>query len=50
MGWVVNAISQPLYVLEGDPVPIVQEAGQALGLVWMCRKNLSPTAVYNSDS
>jgi hypothetical protein len=25
-----------------DPVPIVQEAGWAPGLVWACAKNLTP--------
>jgi len=29
MGWVVNATAWPLYSLEGEPVPIVQEAGWA---------------------
>jgi len=34
---------QPLYSQEGDPVPIIQEAGWALGLVWMGLENLAPT-------
>ena len=29
MGWVVHVRPQPLYPLERDPVPIVQEAGWA---------------------
>jgi hypothetical protein len=28
-----------------DPVPIVQEAGWAQGLVWTCEKNLTPTGI-----
>jgi hypothetical protein len=34
--WVVNAMPRPLYPWEGDPVPIVQEAGWAPWLSgWM---------------
>jgi len=36
---------QPLYSQEGDPVPIIQEAGWALGLVWMGLENLAPMEV-----
>jgi len=28
-GWVVNAMPLPLYPLERDPAPIIQESGQA---------------------
>jgi hypothetical protein len=30
---------------EGDPVPIVQEAGWAPGLVWRVVENLTPTGI-----
>jgi hypothetical protein len=40
-GWVVNVTPRPLYPLERDPVPIVQEAGWAGGPVWMCTE-ISP--------
>jgi hypothetical protein len=29
-----------------DPVPIVQEAGWAPGLIWTCAKNLAPTGIH----
>jgi hypothetical protein len=32
-----------------DPVPIVQEAGWASGLVWTCAKNLAPTGIRSPD-
>jgi len=34
-GWLVSTMPQPLYSQEGDPVQIIQEAGWALGLVWI---------------
>jgi hypothetical protein len=40
-GWVVSTTPWPLYHQE-DLVPIVQEAGWALGLVLMGKKNLAP--------
>lgn len=43
--WTVNTISQTLFPLERDHVPIVQEAGWALEPVWTGRKNLASTAV-----
>jgi hypothetical protein len=39
----------PFYPLERDPVPIVQEAGRAPGLVWMGVENLAPTGVRSPD-
>jgi len=42
-GWVVITLPQPLYPWEGDPVPIVQEAGWASGLVWISVENLAST-------
>jgi hypothetical protein len=32
-----------------DPVPIVQEAGWAPGLVWTCAKNLAPTGIRSPN-
>ena len=32
-----------------DPVPIVQEAGQAPGPVWMGAENLAPTGIRSPD-
>jgi hypothetical protein len=37
----VNSTPRPLYLREGDPVPIVQEAGWAPGPVWKVLK-ISP--------
>jgi hypothetical protein len=34
--WVVHGTPRPLYSRERDPVPILQEAGWAPGLVWTC--------------
>jgi hypothetical protein len=34
MGWVVNATPRSLYLLERDPLHIIQEAGWAPGGVW----------------
>jgi hypothetical protein len=32
-----------------DPVPIVQEAGRALGPIWTCAKNLARTGIRSPD-
>jgi hypothetical protein len=32
-----------------DPVPVVQEAGWAPGLVWTCAKNRTPTGIRSLD-
>jgi len=32
-----------------DPVPIVQEAGWALGPVWMGAENLTPSGIQSPD-
>ena len=32
-----------------DPVPIVQEAGCAPGLVWIGAENLAPTGIQSPD-
>jgi hypothetical protein len=34
MGWVVSAMSQMLYLLEGDALSIVQEAGKEIFNLW----------------
>ena len=45
----VNATPRPLYPRERDPVPIVQEAGWALGPVWTGAENLTPIGIRSSD-
>jgi hypothetical protein len=47
---VVNAMHQPLYPAESDPVPIVQEAGWAPGSIRMGAKNLPSTRIFYSFS
>ena len=39
----VNSKPRPLFTPGKDPVPIVQEAGWAPGLVWTGAENLAPT-------
>jgi hypothetical protein len=40
----------PATLLPGmTPVPIVQEAGQAPGPVWMGAENLAPSGIRSSD-
>ena len=39
-GWQVDAMAQPLYPQEGEPVPVLQEVGQAPGPVWTRVENL----------
>jgi hypothetical protein len=48
-GWLVDATSQPLYLRERDLVPILQDAGCALGPVWAGADNLSPTGIRSPD-
>ena len=43
MGWVVNVT--PRFAPGKDPVPIVQEAGWAPGLVWIDAENLASTGI-----
>jgi len=47
-GWVVSTMPLPLSTQERDPVPILQEAGWALGPLWMGLEN--PTATEIQDS
>ena len=48
--WVVNATPRLLYLREGDPVAIVQEAGWAPGLVSAGAGNLAHTGIRSPDS
>ena len=45
----VNGMPQLLYPRERDPIPIVQEAGWALGPVQVSPENLAPTRVKTLD-
>jgi hypothetical protein len=44
MGWMVNATPRPLYP-SNDLVPVVQEAGWALGPVWSGAENFARTGI-----
>ena len=46
--WVVSSMLPPLFTPGKDPVPIVQEAGWAPGLVWTGRKSRS-TGIRSPD-
>ena len=48
-GWGVSVTSRPLFTPGKDPVPIVQEAGWAPGLVWTGAENLAPTGIRSPD-
>jgi len=48
-GWGVSVTPRPLFTLEKDPVPIVQEAGWAPGPVWTGAENLAPTGIQSPD-
>jgi hypothetical protein len=45
MGWVVNALLWLLYSWERDPVPIMQEAESALGVVWVGAENVASAKI-----
>jgi len=49
MWLVVNATLRPLYPLEIDRVPIVQEVGWAPGPVWADAENLALTGIRSPD-
>jgi len=49
MECVVNATLRPLYTLEIDPVPFVQEAGWTPGPVWAGAENLALTGIRSPD-
>jgi hypothetical protein len=40
---------RPLSTPGKDPVPIIQEAGWALGPVWTGAENLAPTGIRSPD-
>jgi hypothetical protein len=48
-GWVVNATPQPLYPIDRNPVPIVQEAGWVTEPVWTGVENLTPIGIRSPD-
>ena len=45
----VSNTPRPLFTPGKDPVPIVQEAGWAPGLVWTGAENLAPTGFRSPD-
>ena len=48
-GWGISVTPRPLFPLGKDPVPILQEAGWALGSVWMGAESLAPTGIRSPD-
>jgi hypothetical protein len=48
LGWLAPRPG-PLYPREGDPVPILQEAGWAPGPVWTTAENLALTGIRSPD-
>ena len=46
---VKNVTPRLLYLLERNPVPIVQEADWATGPVWTGAENLAPTGIRSPD-
>ena len=48
-GWGVSVTPRPLFTPRKDPVPIVQEAGWALGPVWTGTENLASTGIRSPD-
>ena len=49
MGWSGQRHSRAAFTPGKDPVPIVQEAGWAPGLVWTGAENLAPTGIRSPD-
>ena len=47
--WVVSSTPRPQLTPGKDPVPIVQEAGWALGPVWTVAENLDTTRIRSPD-
>ena len=45
----VSVTPRPLFTPEKYPVPIVQEAGWAPGLVWTVAENLASTGIRSPD-
>jgi len=50
MGWVVNAMSGPLFARERDTVPIIREGGWVPEPVWTGAKISLHTAIRSTDS
>jgi len=48
-GWGVSVTPRPLFIPGKYPVPLVQEAGWALGPVWTGAENLAPTGIRFPD-
>ena len=48
-GWRVSVTLRPLFTPGKDPVPIIQEAGWAPGLVWTDAENFSLTGIWSPD-
>jgi hypothetical protein len=48
-GWGVSVTPRPLFTPGKDPVPIVQDAGWALGPVWTRAENLALTGIRSPD-
>jgi len=48
-GWGVSVMTWPLFTTGKDPVPIIQEAGWAPGLVWTGAENITPTGIWSPD-
>jgi hypothetical protein len=48
-GWGVSVTPRPLFTSRKGPVPIVEEAGWAPGLVWSGVENLAPTRIRSPD-
>ena len=47
--WVASSTPRPHFTPGKDPVPIVQEAGWALGPVWTGAENLATTGIRTPD-
>jgi len=48
-GWGVSVTTLPLFTPGKDPVPTVQEAGWAPGLVWTSVEYLTPATIRSPD-
>jgi hypothetical protein len=46
---VASRTPRPLYPREGDPVPLLLEAGWAPGPVWTAAENLTPNGIRSPD-
>ena len=48
-GWVVNVIPRPVCSHKRAPVAVVEEAGWASWLMWMCMESLAPIRVWTPN-